>query len=179
MSAGKWDYKAITEPSRYGDEPTYEKAAAWLDGCGPIVEDWGCGTAYARKFFTKSKYIGIDGSWSKFCDVQADLRIYRSSCDGIMLRHVLEHDYDWFLILENAVKFFKKRLAIAFFIPPEPFTKVHSVEENGVPNLVISREGIARALRGLAVREEVVTGLGHTYPYHEETILYIDRPEGG
>lgn len=179
MSAGKWDYKAITEPSRYGDEATYVKAGAWLDGCGPVVEDWGCGTGYARKCFIKSKYVGVDGSWSKFSDVVADLRIHRSSCDGILLRHVLEHDYDWLLILENAVKSFKRRMAIAFFIPPEPFTRVHSIEENGVPNLVIGREGIARALRGLAVREEVVTGLEHTYPYHEELVLYVERPVSG
>lgn len=177
MSAGKWDYKAITEPGRYGDEPTYVKAAAWLDGCGPVVQDWGCGTGYARKFFTKSKYVGVDGSWSKFADIVADLRLHQAACDGIQLRHVLEHDYDWALILENAVKSFSKRLAIVFFLPLEPFTRVHSVEENGVPNLILSREGLMRSLRGLSVREEVVRDLEFTWPYHEETIFYVSRPE--
>jgi hypothetical protein len=178
VSAGKWDYRAITAPSRYGDEPTYLKAAAWLDGCGPVVQDWGCGTGYARTFFSKSKYVGVDGSRSRFCDIEADLRLHRCACDGIQLRHVLEHDYDWPLILENAVQSFSRRLAIIFFLPLEPFTRVHSVEENGVPNLILGREGVMRALRGLSVREEAVTGLEHTYPYHEETILYVERVAG-
>jgi hypothetical protein len=175
MSVGNWDYKNHLEPCRYGDEPTYEKAAAWLDGCGPVVEDWGCGTGWAKRHFTKSKYVGVDGSWSRFADTVADLRLHRSSCDGILLRHVLEHDYDWHMILENAVRSFTKRLAVVFFMPLEPFTRLHSAESNGSPILILSREGVMRTLKGLSVREEVVSGLEHTYPYHEETIFYVER----
>ena len=178
MSVGNWEYyKDHTEPSQYGDKTTYIKAAEWLDGCGPVVQDWGCGTGWASRYFTKSRYVGVDGSWSRFADVVADLRLYESSCDGILLRHVLEHDLDWLMILENAVRSFTKRLAIVFFIPLEPATKFHSNEGNGAPILYVSRQGVMRALKGLYVREEVVSDLELTYPFHKETILYVERPE--
>src|SRR3712207_6253822 len=41
-----WDYSAYDQPTAYGDDTTYSKGMAFLDGHGTI-EDWGCGTAYA------------------------------------------------------------------------------------------------------------------------------------
>lgn len=175
MSIGQWNHKDTTTPARYGDEPTYVKAAVFLDQPGWVVEDRGCGTAYAKRFFTKSTYVGVDGSWSKFCDVEADLRTYRSSPDGILMRHVLEHDYDWSMILEGAVASFKKRMALVFFMPLTEFTKVESVEANGTPNLMISRVGVSKILTGLSITEEVVKDLAFTWPYHEERIFYIEK----
>src|SRR5262249_18621560 len=112
---GKWDYRGLAQ-FPYDDETTYKKAMAFLDGHG-IIEDWGCGTAYAKRFVTKSIYIGIDGSKSSFTDRIVDLREYTSDADCILIRHVLEHNYDWKMILTNAVKSFKRRMVLIIFTP--------------------------------------------------------------
>ena len=57
---GAWKYDSI-EKFPYGDDTTYRKGIAFLDGHGTI-EDWGCGFAHARTFVTKSQYVGLDGS---------------------------------------------------------------------------------------------------------------------
>src|SRR5512146_2442006 len=102
-----------------GDDSTYRKAAAFLDG-GP-VEDWGCGTCYARQFFTQP-YTGVDGT-GDYADRVADLREYKSQCHGILLRHVLEHNFEWPDILRNALASCRK-LAIVLFTPLAETTKL-------------------------------------------------------
>src|SRR6185369_8692943 len=57
---GAWSYGSFAEFS-YGDDTTYEKGIAFLDGHGTI-EDWGCGFAHAKTFVTRSRYVGVDGS---------------------------------------------------------------------------------------------------------------------
>ena len=74
--AGRWNYESFLEPIQYGETESYRLAAAWLNGCSE-VEDWGCGCAFAKRFFT-TQYIGIDGSKSLWNDKVADLMIYRS-----------------------------------------------------------------------------------------------------
>src|ERR1043166_2552859 len=103
----KWDSRYQSgESFPYGDELSYIKASRFLSGHGRI-EDWGCGTAWARRYFTN--YLGIDGT-AGFADIVADLRTYHSSPECIHLRHVLEHNLEWALIFENAVECFSKRL---------------------------------------------------------------------
>jgi hypothetical protein len=122
-----WTYKAEI-PFAYGAEATYILAAQWLDGHGD-VEDWGCGSGWARQFFTKSRYTGLDGSWSKFCDKQVELQEYTSSSDCILIRHVLDHNHNWRGVLQNAVASFKKRLAVVTFMPFS--TETYSVHNEG------------------------------------------------
>jgi cell division septation protein DedD len=74
---GRWDY-GEADAFAYDAEESYRKGLAFLDGHGPI-EDWGCGTAYAKRFVEKSAYIGVDGSKSRFVDTVADLQTYRSA----------------------------------------------------------------------------------------------------
>jgi hypothetical protein len=179
-SSGKWDYSADLESTRYGDEPSYQKAAKFLDGCGPVVEDWGCGTAYARKFFKKSRYIGVDGSPSRMTEVVADLRQYRSTPDGILMRHILEHNVEWREILRNALQSFKHRMALVFFLPPDdgptrPYRGEPVDPFIGVPNLVIARSEILEALGTLRVGEERICGLENTALSTEEVIYYLEK----
>ena len=113
--AGKWDYSAVAEPVAYGTIESYEKAAAWLNDCD-LVEDRGCGTGFARQFI-KGGYRGVDGSPSKWTEVVVDLLKYSHPVPGILLRHVLEHNVKWPMILQNAVTDFQHRLAIVIHIP--------------------------------------------------------------
>lgn len=124
MQAGKWDalYKGATEQRRYGEhDVTYQVAANWLAGL--TVEDWGCGLGWFRKFH-QGPYTGVDGSHSRFADKIAELTEYKSECEGILLRHVLEHNADWETVLSNALQSCTKRMAIVLFIPVGSQTKV-------------------------------------------------------
>lgn len=116
-NTGKWDavYQDLSEERVWGDETTYRLAAEYLADVD-VVEDWGCGSGGFRHF-CKTKYIGIDGSATPFADKIVDLASYTSSADGILLRHVLEHNLDWEKILDNAVKSFRKKLCIILFTP--------------------------------------------------------------
>jgi hypothetical protein len=127
----KWDYSGVADV-RYSDDnaESYKKAAEFL---GDSVEDWGCGTGYARFFF--KDYRGIDGSPSKNIPKEniVDLREYTSSVDNILIRQVLECTEDWKVVLENAKKSFKKKLCLVIMTH---FSK----EEN-----LMVRESVIRA----------------------------------
>lgn len=119
---GRWDpwYRGGTGKrlaACYGPSDTYVAAEAWLKGLA--VEDWGCGYAQFREFH-EGPYRGVDGS-AGWADVVADLTVYRSSPtarpEGILLRHVLEHNRDWRRILMNAVTSFDKRMVLIVFTP--------------------------------------------------------------
>lgn len=125
---GKWSewYKDLDSntPSafRYGDTETYPIAATFLQDC-ELVEDWGCGAGGFKRYRTEG-YRGIDGSQTPFADVIADLRTYRSDVDGILIRHVLEHDTGWRDILENAVASCRKKLCLVLFTPFSEATQI-------------------------------------------------------
>jgi hypothetical protein len=118
---GKWDnwYSTLDSNAQtgfvYGDLTTYLIASAFLaDVRG--VEDWGCGTGVFKKFCL-CRYIGIDGSKTPFANRIVDLCTYRSDVDGILLRHVLEHNYQWEHILASAVQSFRRKLCLILFTP--------------------------------------------------------------
>ncbi len=150
---GRWDswYAGLpAEPSafRYGDTITYEMAAEFLSDC-PIVEDWGCG-AGGFKRYCKTQYIGVDGSATPFSDVVADLCTYRSSADGVLLRHVLDHNYRWMDVLENALSTATKKVCLVLFTPPALVTgeiahnRQHGVD---VPDIAFRPQDLERCFR--------------------------------
>ena len=124
-----WDshYTDLIEPEPYGDLRSYELAAEWVKGCA-TVEDRGCGKGWLRQFIDPNAYIGIDGSNSPFADGMADLTEYVSECEGIVLRHVLEHSYEWTKILDCAVASFTRRLIVILFTPLVDVTQVLMTE---------------------------------------------------
>lgn len=99
----------------YGPPTTYVVAEEWLAGLS--VEDWGCG--YAQfKGFHQGGYWGVDGT-PGWCDEVADLTIplRGKAPEGLLLRHVLEHNTEWRMILRNAVDSFQKRMVLVVFTP--------------------------------------------------------------
>jgi hypothetical protein len=117
-TVGKWAawYQACEEPWPYGDTTSYDIGAAWLAGCA-LMEDWGCGTGWLPTLLPPGRYRGLDGSASPWCDAVVDLVAYRSTVPGIFVRHVLEHNDAWALILDNALASFTERRVLILFTP--------------------------------------------------------------
>lgn len=121
---GKWAPRyrargpqAQGDGAKYGGAASYQLAAVFLEDCEK-VEDWGCGFGTFRRFCLSPTYVGIDGSDSPAADVIADLREYRSETEGILLRHVLEHNSaGWRRILSNAVESFTKKMVLVIYTP--------------------------------------------------------------
>lgn len=142
---GPWDYRTQKQQWPYDDTASYRIVADWLDHPG-VVEDWGCGTAWARQFFKQADYIGIDGAWSQWCRIQADLRTYRSMVPRVMMRHVLEHNADWRTIAANFALSWTERAAIVFFIPPQPEEQDTGGPDWPVPDIAVSGPEVASLL---------------------------------
>jgi hypothetical protein len=155
VNLGKWDrwYQLLRLTRReasYGDLTTYYMAASFLADCA-AVEDWGCG-AGGFSPFCRGEYIGVDGSETPFASRIADLTRYRSEVDGLLLRHVLEHNYNWPRIIEGAVASFRKKLCIVLFTPFSDTTRelAHN-RRRGVdaPDLSLATEEIEAHFPGL------------------------------
>jgi len=102
---------------RYGSVDSYRLAAVFLEDCKE-VEDWGCGFGDFRKFCLSPKYIGLDGSESPAAHAVVDLRKYTSNVEGILVRHVLEHNpAGWRQIFMNALESFSKRMVLVIYTP--------------------------------------------------------------
>ena len=160
----RWNH--VGSPPRYGDDDeSYRRAIAFLDGPG-ILEDWGCGCAYAKQFVRQAKYLGIDGSLG-YCDFQRDLLAYRSIADYILLRHVLEHNEEWKTILRNALSSASKRLCLVIFTPFQTETHVIGWNGNGVPDIGFRKQDLLDVLG--PCREETILSMTQ---YGQETLLY-------
>jgi glycosyltransferase involved in cell wall biosynthesis/SAM-dependent methyltransferase len=166
---GRWQY-GNAAPFPYGDDVTYRKGLAFLDGHGTI-EDWGAGTGYARRFVTQSTYRALDGSPSLDVDRVVDLRTYHSDADCIFMRHVLEHNPDWRRILENALRSFRRRMVLVVFTPFAAET--HEIASwHGIPDLAFRKEDLVAHFGGLAWREETVDS---NTEYLREHVFYLER----
>jgi hypothetical protein len=101
------------------EDPTMAKAVTFLKGPEiNEVEDWGCGVCSFRKYLRPDqKYVGIDGSNTRFQTKIADLTKYTSVVDGIFMKHVLEHNNDWRSILRNMCSSFTKKAVLVLFTP--------------------------------------------------------------
>lgn len=167
-----WDYSKGA-PS-YGTEASYRIAASFLDGCGAVVEDWGCGGCGARKYFSRSRYIGIDGS-GPYADVVTDLRERRETeASGILIRHVLEHNFSWTDILWNAADSEASRIAVVLFLEPRAFTELWISNSDNIPNLHVGERTMLRILSGFNVRCETVERNDGT-PHKQEWLFLAER----
>lgn len=173
----RWRYKNEA-PFAYGNDISYVKAASWLDLPGEVMEDWGCGGGWARQFFKQAKYVGLDGSPSKFCDRQVDFQEYVSTADNILIRHVLEHNHNWRSILENAVKSFRHRMVLVLFMPfsqgaAQPTHENGADTANvtyggGIPNLCLNHDELVTVFKPFLIREESLPETG-------EFIFYLSK----
>ena len=147
----KWYASVASDapPFLYGDETTYLLAASFLQDC-KTVEDWGCGLGGFR-LYRQEGYLGIDGTTSPFADIVEDLRLRKSSPEGILLRHVIEHDRAWKEILDAALVSATKKLALVLFTPSSAETKV--IAENAIHGVDVP--DISFAARDLEERFEL------------------------
>jgi len=175
-SAGKWDtlYRADQPARPYGDTLTYEKAAQFL-GELAAVEDWGCGWAWFRRQLKGAvRYKGVDGSWSPFADEVADLTRYTSRVEGILLRHVLEHNPGWEAILANALGSFTRRMVLVLFTPFSEETRVIAYNEAlRIPDISFAKADLVRHFTGLEWTLE--ENLRTNTQYGVEHVFYLKR----
>lgn len=178
---GKWNdwYEGISEEDkgsfRYGDTVTYKKAADFLNDC-KTVEDWGCGVGGFLRFCEQA--IGVDGSDTPFASKKfIDLCDYVFEVEGVHIRHVFEHNYNWKPILENALKSAKNKLVITMFIPLGEETKeiAHNKQHGvDVPDMLISEsqffEIVNKHNPKSIVRELFDTATG----YGKEEMFFIE-----
>lgn len=180
-NAGKWDgWHNTKKPRAFGNTASYALGAEWLADC-ELVEDWGCGSGWMTQFIPPERYRGVDGSESPFAEVTADLTKYRSEVPGIFMRHVLEHNYRWSDVLDNALASFTERMFLVLFTPLVEETHDTEFEDPpGVPNMAFRLEDLTDRMDGLTFEVEC---LGNTIPYglHKpplqgtETVFRISR----
>lgn len=165
----KWDYQNLSDVC-YGQEIVYQKMADFIGRDNP-VEDWGCGTGYARYFFTN--YKGIDGSPSNLVTTLTDLTLYTSTADNILLRQVLEHNPDWKKIIVNAVNSFRKKLVVTIHTPLVGSTSTLSVNWKDIPDIAFKKEDILTHFKGFTVTEELVETT--PFEYGLEWMVYVSK----
>jgi len=158
----------------YGDGITYLMAATYFADVAQ-VEDWGCGTGGFRHY-CMAKYIGLDGSNTPYADKIVDLETYRSSTEGIMLRHVLEHNYNWETVLQNALFSFRKKLFLCLFTPFGEETK--EIAHNkpfgiDVPDISFCRQDVEKYLSGF--NWKLIENIETNTQYHVEHVYLIQR----
>ncbi|MCI0456257.1 MAG: glycosyltransferase [Gemmataceae bacterium] len=174
-SAGLWDswFEGAEEPAPFGETATYDKAAAFL-GKLRRVEDWGCGLAWFRQYLRPQQYRGLDGSCSPFADEIVDLCAYTSKADGILMRHVLEHNHHWEKVLTNALQSFQRRMCLILYRPFEERTAFAEEHDLGggrlVPFYSFRREDIVRHFEGVCRYTEERVGT--------ETVFYLKKGRG-
>jgi hypothetical protein len=168
---GLW-YDVDASLAPYGDPITYEIGAEFLKGLP--VEDWGCGRGWFRTIH-EGPYVGVDGTASEHADMVADLREYRSDTPGVWMRHVIEHNPDWHLVLANALASARERLALILFTPDGEGEQIGFTPELGVPDLALCHRCIAQMIEeagfDLVRFETIPTGS----IYGEETIFLAVR----
>jgi len=181
---GRWSswydqIEAGDSPQPYGDTVSYSLGADWLKDCS-TVEDWGCGMGWARSLFDPSQYRGLDGSVNPFVDKVVDLTLYRSNppVPGIFMRHVLEHNWDWERMLDNALASFTQRMALILFTPMAEVThQIPDMEGCGginVPAISFRHEDLTARMDGnITVLWNDI--LSKTW-FGGERIYYLEKP---
>ena len=147
----KWNnwYSKLKNIEAYGDTASYRLGANFLSDCNQI-EDWGCGKGWFRTVVPKNvEYIGLDGTHNKFVDKHVDLEKYTSKVEGIFMRHVLEHNYNWEKVLTNALGSFTKKMVLVIFTPwsNEETKQIGFTNSVGVPDLSFSKKDIEKHLK--------------------------------
>ena len=179
--ADKWNewYKNLNPNDlgsfRYGETVTYKLGYDFLKGCNKI-EDWGCGAGGFKRFFLNdNKYIGVDGSKTPFADIKTDLLKYISNTDGIFMRHVLEHNYEWKVILENACKSFQSKMCLVLFTPfSNETTEISHNLKHGVdvPDISFNKNELINLFKKYNIKHNLIT-INTDTGYNIEHIFYL------
>jgi hypothetical protein len=181
-NVGKWDqwYEGLSATPgafKYSDTITYELGSKFLSDC-LVVEDWGTGAGGFKRY--RPDAIGIDGSNTPHAEKKyVDLVTYTSQCDGIFMRHVLEHNYQWVSILRNALQSASKKLCIVLFTPIADggskeiaHNKIHGVD---VPDMSLGRDELQSVLKEFALKNVRLEQIQSATGYGLEYILYVEK----
>lgn len=164
-------YQGVDVPQPYGDDTTYMVASDFLDDI--FVEDWGSGKGYFQYIYGPDMSISVDGTDTPFTDKVADLREYVSKVPGIHMRHVIEHNYDWERILQNANHSFVDKMVLTLFTPMSRETKEIAWNEVvNVPDMSFSHEDIVRHFPNCNIEWEDYSTVTQ---YGVERVYFIKR----
>lgn len=160
----------------YGDTVSYKKAAEFLEDC-MTVEDWGVGAGGFLRY--RPDAVGIDGSTTHFAKKQnVDLKYYTSTCEGICMRHVLEHNYSWDIILQNMLKSATKKVVIVLFIPLSEgetteiaHNSIHGID---VPDLLINKQEFLNIIKSFKPKAIWTEKVETDTAYKIEELYYIE-----
>jgi hypothetical protein len=169
-----WHYEPGATPRAFGEPTSYHKAYEYLADC-PMVEDWGCALAYGRTIRPPGSYRGIDGAptAAEYADEIADLTGYTSDVDGIVIRHVLEHNPQWEKILANAVESFRRKLVLVTFTPfSAGDTYVMATTHPGIPDISFRKTDLERYFDPFIVGEETLTT---DTQFQTEHLFYVEK----
>lgn len=177
---GKWDYSGLSEAC-YSDtkQESYKKAAEFLVD---NVEDWGCGTAWSKRYF--KHYKGVDGSTSNYIKKTVDLVDYTSQAENILIRQTLEYNPEWKQILENAKQSFSNKLCLIILTPFVKKTRIgryHKVYKHGkvvsgqmVPEMYFHKQDILDMFPAPEYRVSEKT-IKTQQEYGHDWILYVQK----
>ena len=99
---------------------------------------------------------------------------YRSQADGILIRHVLEHDYRWRKILDNAVNSFRSKLCLVIFTPLEAKTaEIAYNHDYAVPDISFCENEIVERFNDAPWTAE--RNLRTHTQYGVEHVFYVTR----
>ena len=181
----KWNYwyKDLTDQDmgsfRYSDTVTYGLGYTFLSDCKKI-EDWGCGTGGFKRFIKPESnilYLGIDGSNTPFSDIKADLVNYSSKTEGIFMRHILEHNYEWEKVLSNACKSFSKKMCLVLFthFVDKTVEIGHNLQHGvDVPDLSFKKEDLIAVFEKHNIRYRIESFNTDT-GYSIEHVFYLEK----
>jgi hypothetical protein len=172
-NVGKWSkrYSGNTKQIPYGNTVTYAMAAEFLDGM--TVEDWGCGYAWFKTLHN-GEYIGVDGTQTQWSDVVDDLSTRKSSVQGIMMRHVLEHNSEWEKILSNVLDSAQERIALIVFTPNGKGEEIGYTEALDIYDYAINHATITKMIKDAGWTAKKSTNKTETQ-YGVETVWLAER----
>lgn len=165
----------------YSDDRTARMGAQFLNAADiHEVEDWGCGWGgFKDHLAPHQKYIGIDGSKTPYAGRIVDLEEYTSHVDGIFLRHVLDHNLGWELILKNAISSFVRRMVLVLFTPLGEETRIlHEYPEWGgtmktMVDISFRKQDITRHFDGLLWSSD--ENIKTPTQYGLEHVFYLEK----
>jgi hypothetical protein len=160
----KW-YEGDHARTVYDDPATAKVAGGFLSRPNiSVIEDWGCGLGGFKLYIGDTqRYVGVDGSKSRYVDLIADLEVYQSSVDAIHMRHTLEHNTAYRAILSNALTSFHKRMVLTLFTPFQDTSKIIATYPN------FNDSGKIMIDLGFA-RQEIIDLLGECLSFSIENI---------
>lgn len=166
VTAAPWGVNL--QHSQYGTLETYSRAAAWFKDCAE-VSDWGGGSGFFRQFLPDAvRYRLVDGTLQADAQTIANLETFAEPAEGILIRHVLEHNVNWLDILQNAMRAFTKRLVVVTFTGPADATHVVKMK-SGWPVHQFNLDELRHEMAPCLVRDEAVS------TSHPEHVFYLAK----